>query len=118
MNQQDARAGMMSETVIEVIIEKFHPLTIVWPDGELVGKVRIVLPPIHLRICDLGMGGVIPGDPHLGSDTPIAGINIFTPTPLDKGDFMNFIEESRGDMEQLWTAYQTEFDKREALVKW
>jgi len=106
----------MTDKPIEVTIENFHPLTITWPDGELVGEVRLVFPPIHVKMYDLSMGDIIPGGPHLGSDAPIVGCTLTFDKPADKGDFMKFIEASRDDLETAWQAYQDEFDKKGALL--
>ncbi len=64
-----------------VSILKFDPLTLELPaDAMIDGELTIVLPPVHLVVYDLSMGGIIPGAPHVGADYPLARLTV----PLDK----------------------------------
>lgn len=101
----------------EIVIKSFHPLSITLPEGDtLQGKVRVVLPPLHVQVVDLSMGGIIPGSPHLGSDAPLVGYNVEFEEAVDLGPFMQFVIKSADLFEQIWKAYQGEFDKKGALL--
>jgi hypothetical protein len=106
----------MTDQATEIIITSFHPLSVTLPEGDtLEGKVRIVLPDVHVQLIDLSMGGIIPGA-HLGSDAAIVGYNIEFLEPVETVEIMKFVVKSADLFEQIWEAYQAEFDKKGALL--
>ncbi|MHC4336137.1 MAG: hypothetical protein ACYSUV_20675 [Planctomycetota bacterium] len=101
----------------KVIIKSFHPLDVTLPDcTELVGIVQIVLPAIHVQLLDLSMDGIVPGNPHLGTDAPLHSLEIDFPEPVDVGKFMMFVIESREELEQMWKGIQAHYDEKGALL--
>jgi hypothetical protein len=105
------------ETTTKIVISSFHPLSVTLPPEEqLVGKVRIVLPDIHVQMFDLSMGIRQLKGAHLGSDAPILGLDIDLPEPVDTGDFMKFIIASRDELEEMWKLGQKQFDEKGALL--
>lgn len=108
---------MSEPTITEITINSFDPFTVSLPEGkQLVGKVRIVLPPIHVQVYDLSMGLDLLKGAHLGSDASIFGWNIDLPEPVDTGKFMQFLVESQDTFRESWKVAQAEFDKRGALL--
>ena len=104
-------------TYTEVVITGFDPLSFILPIGkQLVGPVRVVLPPIHVQVYDLSMGFDLLKGAHLGSDVPIFGINIDFVGPVDMGKFVQFLVESQDTLKGMWEVAQAEFDKRGALL--
>jgi len=103
-------------TATSVTITKFNPLTIAWPNAPLAGKIRLVLPPIHIQVYDLSMGIDLLKGAHLGGDAPILGIDIELSESINKGDLMNFIEATKDKLEELWSLGQKEFNKKGALL--
>jgi len=107
----------MSESVTEVLIKSFHPLNVTLPPGkELVGKVRIVLPDIHLQIYDLSMGIDLLKGAHLGADIPAMGLNVELTEPIDMGKFMSFVIASQETLEEMWKLGQKQFNEKGALL--
>lgn len=99
------------------IITGFHPLNVTLPPGEeVVGKIRIVLPPIHVKVYDLSMGIDLLHGAHLGSDVPILGLDLEATEPVPVEALMAFIVKSKDDLEQIWKLGQTQFDKKGALL--
>lgn len=110
-------SGPIMDDVTEIIIKSFHPLDVQLPDCDtLEGKVKFVLPAVHLKLYDLSLDGIIPGDPHIGGDAPMFCVSANFPSPVDIGKVMQFVVKSKDDLETLWKAYQAELDKRGALL--
>jgi len=103
---------------ITVRIKSFDPILIELPNVQtLTGEVRIVLPPIHLQIYDLSLGGALPGA-HLGSDAEIAGLTMTLQEPgMKASDMLAFIMAAQDDLKKMWDIWQAEFTKHGALLK-
>lgn len=109
---------MTEEPVTEFVIHGFHPLNVALPEGEQVeGKIRILLPPVHVQLYDLSMGIDLLKGAHIGGDAPMFGMTITLPEPVDTGDLVKFLIASQGTLELLWAAYQHELDVKGALLR-
>lgn len=103
-------------TVIHIL--SFDPLRLELPAGnKVVGKVAIRLPPVHLRLYDLSMGGIIDGSPHIGADTPLWDItfNLEKPIPLSK--LVSLVTTKANDFKAVWKQAQSVLDEAEPLIK-
>jgi len=102
---------------IGVSITSFEPLTVTWPAVDrFVGDVTITLPAVHVQVYDLSLGGALPGA-HIGGDGQLFGLTVTLPEPgLTVGQMADFIHRARGELRTIWQAYQTELDKRGALL--
>ena len=101
----------------EIQIKSFHPLNVTLPaTKEVSGKVRILLPDIHVQVWDLSMGIPELNGAHLGSDVPLYGVNIELEEPMETAKLMAFIIEAQDTLEQAWRLAMGEFDKRGALL--
>jgi hypothetical protein len=108
---------MTDEPTTKIVITSFHPLNVTLPPQEqLVGKVHIVLPDIHVQVYDLSMGIDLLKGAHLGSDAPMLGLDIDLPEPVATGEFMKFIIASRDMLEEAWKLRQKRFDEKGALL--
>ena len=111
-----ATVNNQSETT-KVLIKSFRPLNVILPPGkELVGKVRLVLPDIHIQVCDLSMGIDLLKGAHLGADVSVMGLEMEFSEPVDVGDFMAFIIASQEQLEEMWKLGQEQFNEKGALL--
>lgn len=100
-------------TRITVLIERFHPLTVTYPDLEVIpagSELFIQLPPIRI---DFGpaMLGLI--DQHVVADYPLYGMSMTLAEDRPLGEMAKFIVS--GDMpkylEQAWETIRDEVAK-------
>jgi hypothetical protein len=94
-----------------LIIEGFEPLRLTLPaDVDLVGEVQVQLPPVHVKLVDLSLGGLVPDAPHIGLDAPMTDITIILPEPTTVGEIVNTLIASAGAWQALWLASQRALD--------
>ena len=98
---------------IVILIEKFHPLTVVYPDVEVIPagtELFIQLPPVRLDF-----GPAMPGliDQHVVADYPLYGMSMTLVEDQLLSEMAKFIVS--GDMprllEQAWEAIRDEVAK-------
>lgn len=103
-------------TVIHIL--SFDPLRLELPAGKkVVGKVAIRLPPVHLRLYDLSMGGIIDGSPHLGADTPMWDITLDVPKPIPLSKLVDLVTTKADHFKAVWQVAQNALDEAAPLVK-
>ena len=65
----------MTEPTITIL--SFDPLQMQLPSAPAAFAIVVVrLPPVHLKLFDLSLGGIIPDGPHIGTELPMADIVI------------------------------------------
>ena len=95
-----------------IIIEGFEPLRLALPaDVDLVGEVRVQLPPVHVKLIDLSLGGLLDDAPHIGLDAPMTCIKIELSEPTTVGHIVDAIIDSASSWWALWQASQKALDK-------
>jgi hypothetical protein len=95
-----------------IIIESFDPLRLTLPaDRRLAGHVRVRLPPVHIKLVDLSMGGIIPDGPHIGLDAPMTDLIITLAEPATVGNIFDAIAGNIDVWRDLWRASQEALDK-------
>ena len=95
-----------------IIIEGFDPLRLTLPaDTELTNELRVRLPPVHIKLLDLSMGGLIPDGPHIGMDAPMTDITITLAEPATVGNIFDAIAGNIDAWRDLWVASQQALDK-------
>lgn len=94
-------------------IEKFHPLTIVYPDLDVIpagSELFIQFPPVRLDF-----GPAMPGliDQHVVSDYPLWGFSLTLPEEKTLAELANFITSAdmRKYSEEAWQICQDEVAK-------
>ena len=106
----------MDETTHDILID-FDPLRITLPGpGPFVGKVRIVLPEVHVKLVDLSMGGILPGA-HVGSEGRLWSLDIpDVPEPgMTAGQVTEFVAAAEKELKRMWELIQEEMDNRYLL---
>jgi len=104
-------------TKTEIVINSFDPFSVTLPkEKQLVGKVSVVLPPIHVQVYDLSMGFDLLKGAHLGADVPMLKVDFTLPKPVETGKFAQFLVESQEQFAEMWRIGQVEFDKKGALL--
>ena len=94
-----------------LIIEGFDPLRLQMPaEMRLTDQVRVRLPPVHVKLVDLSLGGLVPDAPHIGLDAPVTDITIILPEPTTVGEIVNTLIASAGAWQALWLASQRALD--------
>ena len=95
-----------------LIIEGFEPLRLALPtEVDLVGEVWVQLPPVHVNLIDLSLGGLIPDQPHVGADLPLTRIAITLSEPTTVGHIVDAIIESASSWWAIWQASQKALDQ-------
>jgi hypothetical protein len=95
-----------------LIIEGFDPLRLQLPaEMQLTDQVRVRLPPVHIRLLDLSMGGLIPDGPHIGMDAPMTELTITLAEPATVGNIFDAIAGNIDAWRDLWLASQEALDK-------
>lgn len=90
-----------------IAILKFDPLTLELPNVPMIeDEVVIQLPPVHLTIYDLSMGGIIDGHPHIGTDVPLVNVTIKLTAPLALGTVVDMIVGGLDLWRDAWQAGQ------------
>lgn len=90
-----------------IAILKFDPLTLELPNVPMIeDEVVIQLPPVHLTILDLSMGGAIDGHPHIGTDAPLINVTIKLTAPLALGTVIDMIVGGLDLWRDAWQAGQ------------
>ena len=108
---------MAESEPIRFEIKSFDPLTVVLPkENQVSGKVRIVLPDIHVQLYDLSMGIRELKGAHIGSDAPLHGMLLEFSEPVSASEVVKLIIEGREQFETVWKTYQAEYDKKGALL--
>lgn len=103
-------------TVIHIL--SFNPLRLELPaDQQVVGDVAIRLPPVHLRVLDLDLGGAIPGSPHIGADTPLWDITFKVTKPIPLSKLVELVTTKAPSFEAVWKEAQSILDQEAPLVK-
>lgn len=98
-------------TTPRIAILSFDPLRLELPENlEPTTEVLVCLPPVHIKLFDLSMGGLVPDDPHIGMDAPITNITIILPKPTSVGDIVSMISASASTWRALWLASQKALD--------
>lgn len=99
-------------TVPVVIIESFDPLRLQLPAGmRLTDQVRVRLPPVHVKLLDLSLGGLIPDSSYIGLDAPMTELIITLAEPATVGNIFDAIAGSIDAWRDLWLASQEALDK-------
>ncbi len=94
-----------------ITIEGFDPLRLELPAVTgLSTEVRVRLPPVHVKLVDLSLGGLVPDAPHIGLDAPMTDITILLPEPTTVGEIVNTLIASAGAWQALWLASQRALD--------
>jgi len=95
-----------------IIIEGFDPLRLTFPAGTgLTSEARVRLPPVHVKLLDLSMGGLIPDGPHIGMDAPMTELIITLAEPATVGNIFDAIVGNIDAWRDLWLASQQALDK-------
>ena len=90
-----------------IAILKFDPLTLELPAVPMIeDEVVIQLPPVHLTILDLSMGGIIDGHPHIGANVPLINVTIKLTVPLRLGEVVDMIVGKLDLWREAWQAGQ------------
>lgn len=107
-----------SYKVIVVSIINFDPLNVVFPNVDTyTGKLRLELPAVHVKLCDLSMDGLIPGGPYIGGDGQIFGLDInLGEKTLTAGQMMELIQKSRLELSEMHRIIQQTLDEHGALL--
>ncbi len=104
---------------VEFRVKSFDPLVVELPTGPIVGRVTVVLPPVHLQLYDLSMGLDLLAGAHIGGDMPIAGLSFDVGAEgIAPEKVVGFIHKAQAELRTIWQAYQDELDKRGALLSW
>jgi hypothetical protein len=92
-----------------IIIESFDPLRLQLPaEMRLADQVRVRLPPVHIRLFDLSLGGLIP---DIGLDAPMTELIITLAEPATVGNIFDAIAGNIDAWRDLWLASQQALDK-------
>ncbi len=97
-------------------ILQFDPLQLELPPGDIVGEIEIELPPVHVRILDLGMGGLLP-NAHIGADISAISIKMSVETPQGGQILLGHVRDFPADYKKIWELAQAEFDEQGALLE-
>ena len=94
-----------------IVIESFDPLRLQLPAAvDLAGHVMVQLPPVHVKLVDLSLGGLIEDKPHLGADLPMTCIRIDLPKPSTVGEIVNMLISTVDAWHSMWRASQKALD--------
>lgn len=106
----------MAEQV--VTIDGFDPLKVSIPRAErFAGVVRIQLPPVHLVIYDLSLGGILDGAPHIGADARVTDLVLTLGEPgITGAQLFDLIYAAQDRFRDIWQAMQRAMDERGALL--
>lgn len=107
----------MTDSTI-VSITSFEPLSIVFPNVEMyTGDIFLAFPAVHVKLYDLSMGGIIPGQPHIGGDGQIFGFTLHLGTnSMTHGDIIELIRVSKAHLIEMHRIVQQTLDKHGALL--
>ena len=95
----------MSEPTITIL--SFDPLQMQLPLASAAFAIVVVrLPPVHLKLFDLSLGGIIPDDPHVGTELPVTDIVITLKEPVALGKIVDMIAASVDRWCEIWQATQ------------
>jgi hypothetical protein len=91
---------------VRIHIGQFNPLEVTIPkvEGSFVGKVKIVLPDVHMQLYDLSMGIDLLKGAHIGADGPAFSVDMDVPEPgVTRAQMMEMIlaaEEAQGELDK------------------
>ena len=95
----------MTEPTITIL--SFEPLQMQLPLASAAFAIVVVrLPPVHLKLFDLSLGGIIPDDPHVGTELPMTDIVITLQEPVALGKIVDMIATSVDRWREIWQATQ------------
>lgn len=95
----------MTEPTITIL--SFDPLQMQLPSAPAAFAIVVVrLPPVHLKLFDLSLGGIIPDGPHIGTELPMADIVITLKEPAALGKIVDMIAASVDRWREIWQATQ------------
>lgn len=96
-----------------VTIKSFDPLEVSFPNEPLTGPIHLILPPAHIKVWDLSMGGALPGA-HIGADVegPCLTLTAEEGFEWSRADMIEFITQAQDEIKGIWLLYQEELDKR------
>lgn len=95
-----------------IAILSFDPLRLELPTAaELAGEVQVQLPPVHVNLIDLSLGGLLPDRPHIGADLPMTKVSIKLSEPATVGNLVDLIAGRIDIWRDLWRASQRALDK-------
>lgn len=94
-----------------IVIESFDPLRMELPGtAEVDGEIHVQLPPVHVKLVDLSLGGLLDDAPHIGMDAPMTRIKIELSEPSTVGEIVNMLIHSKDAWQALWRASQKALD--------
>ncbi len=104
---------MADERTHDILVD-FNPLRITLPGtGPFAGKIRIVLPEVHLKLWDLSMGTDLLGGAHIGSDARAWSVDFDAPEPgIKAGELAQFVADCEPQLREMHRIIQEEMDKR------
>ena len=95
----------MTEPTITIL--SFDPLQMQLPSAPAAfAKVIVRLPPVHLKLFDLSLCGIIPDNPHIGAELPLTEITISLKEPATPGEIVDMIAGSVDMWREVWQATQ------------
>jgi len=101
--QIDHVLTMRGETMTTIKITSFAPLQLEMPakPGPYLGPIAIQLPAVHYNFYDLSMGGMIPGEPHLGADLEGWQYTFEAVEPMTLGKLIELVTVAKDDFKKL-----------------
>ena len=101
----------------EFIINSFDPLDIQIPNVSHVdGNIRIMLPPVNIKLIDLSMGGIL-GNTHIGTKGNVVSVTLTIGEKITVGKVVEMIVQILPYLKEAHQIYQDEFNKKFLLDK-
>lgn len=95
----------MSKPTLTIL--SFDPLQLQLPDAPFACQEVVVrLPPVHCKLLDLSLGGIIPGYRYLSADLPLTAITLTFAEPATLGEIADLIAKSPDHWRAVWQATQ------------
>lgn len=83
------------------------------PTKTFVGKVKLMLPEVHVKFLDLSLGIDLLQGAHLGSDGRVFSLDMTIPEPgMTAGEMVEFLGGIEPQLRQMHTIVQHELDKK------
>lgn len=106
----------MDDNKVVIKILQFDPLRLELPTVKEGKRFSIVLPPVHVKVLDLSMGGLIEGNPHIGADAELFECYANFDEPVPVATMVEHIAGAADLYKKMWAHLQKGMDAADPLL--
>jgi len=97
-------------TIVKIV--SLNPVVVIgFPEEPVTGSIKANLPDIHVRVGEVPMSDIMPGDIHYGADIECLSIDFEGVAGVTEEQFVELIEACSDELKSAMSVAEAEYNK-------